>query len=265
MTILFIISLVIFLASLGAMALMVVRKIPALSSLNVYEGGEAREVKVKAALLEQRLRRELVSSFAALRERLVPFLHWMGSRMRAIKAWGIALEARYQQTLEEERRRVTPAMPKSPNELLGEAATLMEKEKYEEAEASLVRVIALEPKSIPAFKLLARLYTMKREFDHVREVDEFLLKIDGHQADVYADLGISLLALGDPELALDAVEKAVELEEGNPKYLDQLLELAILLKRRSIAESTLKLLEEANPENEKIPVFATRIKELPRE
>ena len=261
---LFIAACAVFLASLGGMIVMAVRKFPVLASLNVHDEGEAREGGVRAAILEQRLRREFFASLASLRTRLTPLFGWLKARAQRIRAWAVALEARYQRTLEEERARVFPEAAKSPDQLIGEAAALMEKGDMPAAEAALLKAVALAPRSATAFKMLARLYTLKREYDHVREVDEFLLKLDPHQADVYADLGAALVALGDPLLALDAVEKAVAIEEGNPKYLDQLIDLAILLKRRTLAQEILQLLEEANPENEKIPVFAERIHELPR-
>lgn len=261
----FFIALAVFLASLGGLLVMVTRKFPLLSSLNVHEIEGVQEATVKAAILEQRLRREFFDSLTRVRERIVPLLRWIKEGILKIKTWATALEARYQQTLAEERARTAPEMPKTPDELIGEAAARMEKGNYPEAEAALLKAITLAPKSIPVFRQLSRLYTLKKEYDHVREINEFLLKLDPHQADAYADMGTALVALGEAPLALDALQKAVDIEEGNPKYLDQLIDLAILLKRKSIAQEALQLLEEANPENEKIPVFAARIQELPRE
>ncbi|MEW6610437.1 MAG: hypothetical protein AB1352_02290 [Patescibacteria group bacterium] len=260
---LLILSIVVFLASLGGLILLVVRKFPVLSLLNVYDVKEQAERRVKRAILEQRMHRKFSVTIRTALQKIHPFVHWAREKFLSVKEWARALEVRYQQTLEEERRRVIPEMPRSVEELIEEGKKQLERGDDAGAEQTILRAIAQEPRSITAYKALTRLYVSRREYDHVREIDEFILKLDPHQAEVYADLGTALTALGESALALDALEKAVMLEEENPKYLDQLLELAILRKKKSLAKETLIKLQEVNPQNEKIPIFVGRVQELP--
>ncbi|OGL88444.1 hypothetical protein A3I42_04170 [Candidatus Uhrbacteria bacterium RIFCSPLOWO2_02_FULL_49_11] len=260
---LLIISIVVFLAAVGGLVLLVVRKFPVLSLLNVHDVKEEAERRVKRTILEQRMHRKLSHTIRASLQKIRPFLLWARQKLGSVKEWARALEARYQQTLEEERQRAVPQMPQSAEELIDEGKKQWERGDGAGAEKTILQAIALNPRSVPAYKALARLYASRREYDHVRELDEFILKLDPHQADVYADLGAALIARGESALALDALEKAVMIEEENPKYLDQLLELAILRKKKSLAKETLVKLQEVNPENEKIPVLVGRVQELP--
>ena len=55
------------------------------------------------------------------------------------------------------------------------------------------------------------------------------------------------------------LKEAVTIESGNPKYLDRLIELSIILKDKNLAETSLSKLKEINPENKKINEYKDKI------
>jgi hypothetical protein len=71
-----------------------------------------------------------------------------------------------------------------------------------------------------------------------------------------------LLKEKQPETALEAIESALDLEPKNPKYLDLLIEVAILLNDKKMAMDAYNELRLVNPENQKLDSFKSRIGEL---
>ncbi|MCX6743398.1 MAG: hypothetical protein NT116_04145 [Candidatus Parcubacteria bacterium] len=58
------------------------------------------------------------------------------------------------------------------------------------------------------------------------------------------------------------LEKALGLEPNNPKYLDLLITISLIIKYKNLAKQSLERLKEANPDNAKIEEFQAQIKEL---
>ena len=56
--------------------------------------------------------------------------------------------------------------------------------------------------------------------------------------------------------------RAVQLEPGNPKYLDQLLEMSIIAGDSELARETYDRLRLANPDNQKLAEFKQRVEEI---
>ena len=240
----------------------IIRRFPVISSIKInYDAGETI-IRAKHAILEQRVRRRMNTLWKRIRKRLIPIAGALSERWAKVRTWADEVEQRYEENLEQGiQARGLQTFP-TAEDCVAEAERLTVAGDDEGAEKMALRAVALDQKYIPAYKLLSRMYAGRKEYHHVREICGFLLKLDTHQADVYADLSNALIALGESDLALDAIDKAVLIEEGNPKYIDQLLELAILRKQKAIALDALEKLKETNPENEKIPLFQSRIQEI---
>lgn len=258
----FIFALFVFVASLAGIVVLAANKAAVLSSLKVHNEARQLVTKAKQVILEQRLKRNTAHFWHQIRKRLMPLLGALRTRWHDIRNWAEEVEKRYQHNVEVAQQESGLITPPTFEHFIAEAERHLVAGNDEEAEAAVLKAVALDQKSIPAYKLLSRIYNERKEYNHIREIDEFLLKLDPHQADVYADLSTALVALGEADLALDAIEKAVLIEEGNPRYLDQLIELAILRKQKTLARETLARLQEVNPENEKIGSFIERIAAL---
>ena len=70
------------------------------------------------------------------------------------------------------------------------------------------------------------------------------------------------LIKGDNDNALTMIQNALTLAPKNPKYLDFLIELSILINNKYLAEITWDKLKEVNPENQKLAGLQERIQAI---
>ena len=68
-----------------------------------------------------------------------------------------------------------------------------------------------------------------------------------------------LLKVAQPQVAKEAILQAVELEPQNPKYLDFLIEIAIICGDKTLAIKAYGDLRLVNPENQKLHSLKDRI------
>ena len=80
---------------------------------------------------------------------------------------------------------------------------------------------------------------------------------------MYADLGWIYQLERKNTYALANFQKAVDCEPSNPRFLDLLLKISILLKNKDLAWRAYNGLKEADPENKKLPELKEEITTLP--
>jgi tetratricopeptide (TPR) repeat protein len=183
-------------------------------------------------------------------------------------------------------------------ELLQEAYEYMRTEKYDLAEGLFIAAIKMSPNAPEAYQGLGETYVSRGSFTEAKETYQFLLKISPHDDTIMVKLGDIcekqgdvdeainyyeqavaandahsarfyhlaelLLKVKQPHVAKEAILPAVELEPRNPKYLDLLVEIAILCSDQPLAERAFKELRLANPENQKLESMRLRIAGLRR-
>jgi predicted Zn-dependent protease len=71
-----------------------------------------------------------------------------------------------------------------------------------------------------------------------------------------------LLRVDQPETAREALLSALQLEPKNPKYLDLLIEVAILCNDSGLAITAYNELRLVNPENQKLDYFKGKISQM---
>ena len=74
-----------------------------------------------------------------------------------------------------------------------------------------------------------------------------------------ADLYVSL---SEKEKALSSLQKAQALEPNNPKILDQLFLVSVLLKNRELAEEAFNKIKKINPDHGRLGEFEKKLKAL---
>ena len=146
--------------------------------------------------------------------------------------------------------RARDKFPKSfgVNYLLG--STYSTEKKYELAKKSLKTALSIDPESRPTKHLLATVYNYLEEWTFSDKLYEELVssdKSDGQALNNYsytlAERGIKL------RTAMNMAEKAMELEPGNPAYLDT---IGWIYFKQKKFEKALKYIEQSiskNPEN----------------
>lgn len=247
--------------SLAVIAVIVARHFAELRILNIETLPRERERRVRSVILAGRLARFGQKQAVYLRRTVAP-LRTFGSRIatgldKRIHDLEVAYLAAKRKTLRTRGRRTAQIVG-----LLREADELRDRGELEEAERKYVSVVALDPKNVDAYENLGNLYLEMKKYPEAREALQFLLKFRPNDASVRTSMGEVALAEEKLDEAVGHFRRAVDLRPGNPKYLDFLIEAAIRAKDKSAAEHGLKLIKEANPENNKITEWESRVAAL---
>jgi cytochrome c-type biogenesis protein CcmH/NrfG len=201
------------------------------------------------------------------------------------------------QTLEKKYQRrgeVEEAKTKSINDLFAEAEQLLSKDDLAAAERDLIEVISRDKKNIRAYELLSEVYRNGKNYEQAAEVIKYLIRlkslkyrknntaeplqkekledtetamletinVDVEIAGYYDDLGKVYEILGKIDKSLDNYLKANAIEPNNPKYLDKVIDLAIIVKDKGLAKKTYRQLKEINPENAKLARFKEALEKM---
>lgn len=178
-------------------------------------------------------------------------------------------------------------------EIIREGERYLEEKNLEKAENSFITAISLENKSAPAYRGLGDVYMAKNELEEARQTYLFLTRLEPDddsawvklaeiaesQGDLeeaisyyqkavlvndslaprFYHLGELLLKIEQPDSAIEAIVQAVELEPQNPRYLDLLIENAIICGNKELAIRSVDKLKMVNPDNNKLDSFRERI------
>src|SRR3989339_428113 len=140
------------------------------------------------------------------------------------------------------------------------------------AEKKLIEIIGIDSKNLKAFRELGNLYLSRRDFNEAKQTFEHVIKLfekegGGAQdfvklSDIYFDLASVSRAIESWDNVILNLDKALEIEPNNPRYLDTKLEISIIKKDKKQAQETYKKLAEVNPENQKLNELKKQIDEL---
>ena len=192
---------------------------------------------------------------------------------------------------------VTEKDEKKITEILRDAQRAVEQHKLDLAETKYISAIRLDKKNKEAYKGLASVYVKQNQTQEALQTFSFLLHLNPKDESIHVQMAKIEEDLGNIEnaithykktLALDAEHaeryfvisqllqkqekieeaidyalQAVELEPENPRFLDNVLEFAILLNDKKLAGKIYRKIRSVNPENEKLPVWKEKIKEIP--
>ncbi len=277
----FIILGAIALIAITAIIVVIVRHVRQAAALDLEALPAEQEAAMKAALLERRLKRKMASA----KNRILPFFRHIGN---AIGGMFSRLHKRVAQ-LEQHYRRKPQLMTHAQQQdvrqkteaLMHSAQASMTAGDFVEAEKYYIEALSWDAKNPHAYLALAEMYLAKKEFGQAQETFHFFFKLTRAQKageeqvsviaapvteqelqQAHFDYAIALQVSGELKTAKTEVAAALKLDEKNPKFLDKLLELSILLKDRQSARTTLETLKSVNPENQKLATFEEQIRAL---
>lgn len=260
----YIIPAVIGLVALGLIGYTYAKKLPTLAALDLEAMPEHRQKQKKANLVSDRLQRKLSGSRSGARA-------WFSRLTVALKkSFSGVME--YLQDLEKRYRSAAavgaindedvPASAASVITLVQEGDTLIADEKYSEAEKKYIAAVAIDPRSLSAYKGLVAVYMSLNDSEHAIATLQFMEQLDPKDETTYRRLAELYRETGKVEEAMDAMEQALALAPNNPKNLDAFIEIAILNKLKYRAQSSLDKLKEVNPENQKLQKYQEEINQL---
>ena len=263
-------SIILVLACLIIIATIIFKKFPALAILDVENIPGQKEAKFKEEIIKKRLERDL-SKWGQVFIKIWHFLNAITSgplhqaylKLKEVKD---TYRRSKKLTLAQRREHIKT--------LFRSAEDSLKADDLDKAESSLIEIVSLEQKNLPAFVELADVYSAGKKWAEARQTLGYALKLCKASKEEYFTGDITLqkiyfsLALVNENMgtyteALDNVAEALELEPNNPRYLDLAIELAIELKNKTYAQEMLERLHEVNPENAKLVEIAEEISQLP--
>ncbi|MBU0722495.1 hypothetical protein KKA93_03520 [Patescibacteria group bacterium] len=253
-----IIPLLLILISLSVIIVIVSRKFSVLAALDVDSIPAEKEAKFKERIISNRLKRNIIKFWAKVSRVLTPLGQlasgYIKSKVRKL----------YQaKNIYQENYRVDSS--ETIDQLFFQAEELKKRDDLEAVEKKYIEIIGMDSKNLKAFKELARIYFDKKEFEEAKQTFEYILKLkegDEDIYDIYFNLTEVYQAMGKFLDATRALKKALKIEPANPRYLDTMLEISIIIKDKALAIDTYEKLLKANPENNKLEEFKNKIDAL---
>lgn len=251
---------------LAVIVMVLYRKLPHIANVDVDSLRQEKNRNVKNALTEERLKRKIFGfgkkAKGAVSPKMKTFISSIQTKADNVKAKQKELDQKKRKTKIKSAGKETTKQ--HLGQLLEEAHASEEKDDFDEAEEKLMEALSLDKKNVDIYRALAELYEKKKEFQQAKETRDYILKLSGKDAapeDLFASAQVAS-GLGDYTDARALAKRAVAKESSNPRFLDLLLEQAILLKDKNLAWDTFGKLKKVNPENKKIEEYDRKIREL---
>ncbi len=243
-----------------------------LRTINIESIASERELEVKNRIILERMARR----FLELKRIFLSFIGPLRDKLR------IGFLNFYKNIVELEKKSLQKTRPLRSVDLSQEVKAKLElaqqefsQNKLTEAEEGYIAVISSDPKNIDAYEGLAKIYVANRDYKKARETCRYRLKLltkkkpvgqangDTHQlAGCYADLGEIYQLEKKDQLAFNNFQKAAQLEPNNPRFLDLLLKISIMLRNKEAALKTFNALKEADPQNQKLSELEEEINNI---
>ncbi|MBI5621260.1 tetratricopeptide repeat protein [Candidatus Falkowbacteria bacterium] len=289
-----VITLGVIIVCLLVIIAVVIKKFPQLTQIDVETLPETKAGETRERIVRAKLERNFFAKFRALSKRARPIGDRAVATFRTVFEATLALERKYREKLAPKTLAEKQKVDAKTEDLVKSGEELMAQDKFVEAERKFIDAIALDPHDSEAYGGLGALYWEQGKLDEARETFEHVLKLNADNYDAYAHLGniarkqgklenardyqlksIELdsqavghyLDLADvyeemEELnsAFDCLQKALGLEPNNPRNLDAMVRLSIMMGKKEEAQTALKKLKEVNPDNQKLEELRKQIR-----
>ncbi|HSR89161.1 MAG TPA: tetratricopeptide repeat protein [Candidatus Udaeobacter sp.] len=296
-----IIFLIIIVFALGVVLFLVIRKFPQLANLDISNLPEEKIYQKKREIINKRIEKSSEALKAKLSRVLIPVGKIWGKLQLQFRIYvGKTEKLLHHEQVLKTKQKVKVVSNEESEQKIGELIQNGEQKlkagSYDEAEELFISAIKIDPKSTVAYRGLGDTYLAKNSAEEASQTYKFLIKMEPENdavlvklAEIAEDQGnleeaiqyyqqavlindsLSprfyhlaelLLKINQPEVAKAAILQAVELEPQNPRYLDLLIEIAIICGNKDIALKAYGELRLVNPENKKLHGFKDRIYKL---
>ena len=286
--------------SFAAIIFLIIKKFPQLTLLDVQAIPEVKEEKKKDEFLKKRAEKKNQEQKEKKKEKWQPIIAISKNLQSGFRTMLGTVENKvFSQAFKRTRAKKLEEGIRPEEEivlLLREAQNAVKNENFDLAEKKYIEIVRLDPKHIEAYRGLAQVYVQLGQTKEAEETYKFLHHLVPNDDQVLVNLAelaeqnnqiaqaisyyekslllndssaprfAKLCALLQNEkqypAALEAMEQSVELEPQNPKYLDNLIELAIIVGNKERAEEAYQKLRLVNPDNQKLPLFKDKIHAL---
>lgn len=291
--------LFIILISLSLITILVIilRKLPQISTLNLSDLDKEKTQKKKKEIIMRKVEQQSGQALKKISAISKPVFNFWGQLQLKFRIYVGKVQDLWQHEQAVKTKDIIDKNPEEKedklNELIREGERNLEEGSLEKAENSFISAISLDSKSAASYRGLGDAYLQKKEMEEARQTFLFLTRLEPDDDSVWVKLAeISesqgdleeaighyqkaallneslsprfyhmaelLIKVGQPETAKEAILHAVQVEPQNPKYLDLLIETAIICGDKDLSLDGLEKLRMVNPENNKLDTFRERI------
>jgi tetratricopeptide (TPR) repeat protein len=264
------IPLLIIVFSFLVIFFIVIKKFPKLANINIETIPEEKEARVANRLILERLSRKFIFFKKFISKLFSP----VGKIIKE------KFENFYEKAIDLEKKALRQSAPlkkldlnQDIKDMVIQAKQFIVDRDFLKAEEKCISILEIDDKNPDAYEIFCEMYIESKDYKKARETCRYLCKlllkmgkekIDNHRlANCYADLGWIYQLEGRNNYALSNYQKASGLEPNNPRFLDLILKISIILKDKNLALQVFNNLKEADPENKKLVELKAEIDELP--
>lgn len=272
-----IIPLILIVVCLAIIIVIVMRKFPALASLDIDSIQTEREAKFKEQIISNRIKRNFFRYYSKTAKIVNPVAQGVSGLFS--KGYQKLIDFKDNYNLEEKK---VINSDESLESGFAEVDELIKNEEYESAEKKIIEIIGIESKNVKAFRKLGEIYFERKNYGEAKQTWEHALRllekeqeemIQGSEkqesenlncrlAEIHFDLALVCIKIENIKEALSNISQSLKIEPNNPRYLDTKLEISIIKKDKHLAEKVYERLKKANPENKKLEEIQKQINEL---
>ena len=263
MDIIYKISITLIIISLIIILFIIISKFPIIKTINTSSIPKEIQNKKRKAILRNRFERKIKTSKSSkkIKENIDSFLE------NKIKKNEEQLQENYLKKIQNDKEK----SKKFIDENLEKIKKSIKTENLKDAESACFQCLKLDKNNINILEDLAEIYIKKNEKERSIDILNFLLKkiknnkLYNHtelkQKQIYYLLELTDVYIKDDnyKLAKKEIERAMLIDENNPRVLDKLITIYIKLEDKFMADKMLQRLIESNPENLKIDIFKGEI------
>ncbi len=152
--------------------------------------------------------------------------------------------------------------PEFKDAYIGLGTTYIKMNELGQAKETFDFVIKTWPQEDKAFALLAETEELKGNLNDAKDCLLHALSINNEIVEYHMDLAEVYMRLDEKDKALSSLQKAQNLEPNNPKILDQLFTVSIMLSNKNLASEVLEKIKIVNPDHGHLDEFEKKVKKL---
>ncbi|MBD3311580.1 MAG: tetratricopeptide repeat protein [Candidatus Magasanikbacteria bacterium] len=256
-----IIPFILVLLALVVIIVVLIRKFPQLTLLDVENLPEVKEEKKKDDFLKKRVDKKNIENKEKITKKIEPLIEiWKKIQIKFRKYVGkVKLEAGEKTELQSVVRQATEKNEKQKDseitsevdKLLKEGDAAYEQEDYEKAEEKYIEAIRVDAKNISAYRGLGDVYVKQGQLSEAKETYKFLLQLDEDDDYVLIKLGDVFEKEGNYAEAIRYYEKAILLNPNISNRFAKFAELLESVEEYGAANEAILQALELEPQNPK--------------
>ncbi|MEK9158495.1 MAG: tetratricopeptide repeat protein [Patescibacteria group bacterium] len=256
-----ILPITIILLSLLAIVLIILKKFPQLTAVEVEKIVEVQQAQIKENIQLQKFNRSLVSLWGKIKSQLGKFQAVSGFWKKTQSKFRVFvhnLKERHKKLIEAEMakrsiqvKEPTPEAIQEVGSLLKQADEAVDQKNNSLAERLYIEVIKQDSKNIEAYRGLGRLYFNTKKFKESAETFDYLLKLKPDDVRAFNRLGMIAEVHGRWEEAVKYFEEAVKLDSTAAIRFFDLGRAYAALNKPALALTNFSWAAEIEPNNPK--------------